>query len=301
MGAHLPYRPPQDYVNKFASDISKDKHAYKFMTRFNADAARWASPSDPPLQEWERAVIDGFYQAEIAHQDYHLGRLLRYLKESGALEDTMVVIAADHGEGHGDHDFFGHSFVVYQELVHVPLAISYPDRFPTGKRINTNVSTRRIFHTILEAVGITPPIDEADPNANVRDLSLISALNGKPDTENGLVFAEAFPPQTFINLIQHRKPELIERLYLNTIRRGIYDGQHKLAVAGDHIEGLFNVNNDPDEIHDVSSQNSDLATMMHSKLHSFVKSAEHFRADGMAFAGVDAEIENHLRALGYIE
>jgi len=46
-----------------------------------------------------------------------------------------VIICADHGEGHGDHDFFGHGFVVYQELVHVPLIIRWPERFPSGKRL----------------------------------------------------------------------------------------------------------------------------------------------------------------------
>src|SRR5690606_10056998 len=131
---------------------------YKFMGRFNADAARWASPVVPPLQDWEHQVIEDFYDAEIAHQDRHLGRLLHALRQSGALDDTMVIIAADHGEGHGDHDFFGHSFVVYQELVHVPLMIHYPERFPAGKKVATNVSTRRLFHTVLDVAGITPPL-----------------------------------------------------------------------------------------------------------------------------------------------
>lgn len=299
MGAHLPYRPPQDYLHRVAPKIKGDKHAYKFMARFNAEASRWASPTEPPLSAEEQAIIDGFYQAEIAYQDYHLGRLLRYLQDADALKDTMVIIAADHGEGHGDHNFFGHSFVVYQELVHVPLVIAYPDHFSAGKRISKTVSTRRIFHTILEAVGVTsPPMDASDPNADVQGLSLARALD---DSKNDFVYAEAFPPQTFVNLIRHRQPHLIDKLHLTQVRRGIYDGTHKLAVVGEQVEGLFDVASDPNELQDVSSHAGEMVDTLQRKLRDFVQTAEHYRADGGAFAEVNPEVEDHLRALGYIE
>ena len=160
MGAHMPYNPPQDFLDRVDPGLKHNRHAYQYVRRFNAEAARWASPTDSPPADWESHALDTFYQAEVAHQDYHLGRLLRYLKDSGALENTMVIICADHGEGHGDHGFFGHGFVVYQELVHVPLLIHYPDHFPAGGRVTTNVSTRRLFHTVLKAAGVKPPLDE---------------------------------------------------------------------------------------------------------------------------------------------
>ena len=124
----------------------------------------------------------------------------------------MVIVAADHGEGHGDHGYKGHSFVVYQELVHVPMMIRYPERFPAGKHITTNVSTRRIFHTVLDVTETVPPLAEDNPNADVKGLSLISSLNGRPDTERGIAYAEAYPPLTLLNTLKPRKPELVEKL-----------------------------------------------------------------------------------------
>lgn len=301
MGAHLPYRPPQDYMERIAPEIRRDKQAYAFMRRFNADAARWASPSEPPLHAWERAVIDGFYDAEIAHQDYHLGRLLRYLREAGVLEDTMVIIAADHGEGHGDHEFFGHGFVVYQELVHVPLVIHYPQRFPQGRRVPTNVSTRRIFHTVLDVAGIKPPLDEADPNADVRGLTLAQAANGQRDTEGSVAFAEAFPPLTFLNVLEHRNPQAIHRLSLTQVRRGIYDGGHKLAVVADRVEGLFDLASDPAETRDVAHTLPERVSQMQQKIGAFVATALRYRADGSAFSGISDTVVENLRALGYID
>jgi uncharacterized sulfatase len=217
------------------------------------------------------------------------------------LEDTLVIVAADHGEGHGDHGFFGHSFVVYQELVHVPLLIRYPDQFPQGARIGKNVSTRRIFHTILDATGITPPLDEADPNADVDGLSLARSLNGKPDKEGGVAFAEAFPPQTVVNLIHNRTPELLERLKLRQVRRGVYAGEQKLALIGESVDGLFDVGNDPTETQNVADDQPDTVRDLQAKVAEFIKTAEHFRADGGAYNKVSAEVEDNLRALGYIE
>ena len=301
MGAHLPYRPPQAYLDRVAPGVRRNAHAYRFMNRFNSEAARWASPTDPPLADWEQQTLYDFYDAEILHQDYHLGRLLAYLKASGALDNTLVMIAADHGESHGDHNFFGHSFVVYQELVHVPLVVHYPDHFPAGKRVQTTVSTRRIFHTALDVTGITPPLAADDPNADVYGLSLARATNGAKDTESGLVFAEAFPPSTFLNVIEHRNPALIERLSLRQVRRGVYDGAHKLAMVADRVEGLYDVARDPAETRDVAAEQPALTRTLQGKIAAFVSSAETQQAEDGAFGDVDDAVMDNLRALGYIE
>lgn len=295
MGTHLPYRPPQDALRRAAPHISRDRAAHRFMRRFNADAARWASPAIPPLKADERAIIEAFYDAEIIDQDAHLGRLLDSLRTSGALDDTLVIIAADHGEGHGDHGFFGHSFVVYQELVHVPLAIHDP-RQPGARRVTTPVSTRRIFHTILHAAGLTPPLDADDPNADVNRLTL--AL---PHTEQDIAFAEAVPPSTFVNLIERRSPALIDTLQLKQTRRAIYQDRYKLALVGESIEGLFDVARDPHEAHDIAAAHASLVGDLHDKARAFVSAAEQYRAGSAAFASASPEMDDHLRALGYIE
>ncbi|MBZ0275556.1 MAG: sulfatase [Anaerolineae bacterium] len=300
MGAHLPYNPPQDYVDRVAPHLRHDRHAYAFMRRFNSDAARWASPPDPALQDWEQQALTDFYDAEIAHQDYHLGRLLNYLRQSGALDHTTVIIAADHGEGHGDHDFFGHGFSVYQELVHVPLMIFDKERFPAGKRVSTNISTRRIFHTVLETAGVQPPLDEADPNADIARLSLRSAVFGA-DTEGDIAFSEAFPPLTFLNVVKHQNPALIERMGLNLTRRTVYSGIHKLVTLNGQIEGLFDLTTDPAETHNIAGEQTTLVAALRRKLDTFVVQTEDQRAEAAAFAEVDAGVVEHLRALGYIE
>lgn len=301
MGAHLPYRPPQDYVDRVSPSLRKDKTAYQFVRHFNATAARWAAPPDTPFADWEQRALLDFYDAEITYQDELLGRFLDGLKRNGILDDTLVIIAADHGESHGDHGFMGHSFVVYQELVHVPLVIRWPDRFPAGKQVQTNVSTRRIFHTVLDAANITPPIDEASPNADVKKLTLAASVNGRPDPERGLAFSEAFPPQTFLNVMRHRSPQLIDTLRLRQIRRGVYMDDHKLATVGDDVEGLFHLPQDPYEVNSVANHHPDLTATLQDNLNEFTRQTVGQRVDMDVFGNVDAEVVEHLRALGYID
>lgn len=289
MGAHLPYRPPRDFLREVAPDVYHDRSAYRWMGRFNADAARWASPTDTPLTDWEAQVLDAFYSAEIAHQDYHLGRLLEAIKQAGALEDSVVIIMADHGEGHGDHDFAGHSFVVYQELVHVPLLIHYPARFSGGRRVTANISTRRLFHTILELAGVV-----AEP------LSLLSVMAGGADVEGNQTFSEAIPPQTMVNLLKRRQPEWIERFGLDRPRRAIYADDMKLVTLGEQIEGVFNIAHDPSERLNLVDQQD--MTPLHQRLAEWVDEASHLHADYQQhIANITDDMLDNLRALGYVD
>lgn len=301
METHTPYYPPSNHLDHVAPNLRGDKRASKFIAHFNADAGDWLSPDDPPLAQWKREALDGYYDAEIAHQDVFLGRLFRYLKKSGALDNTMVIVAADHGEGHGDHGYKGHSFVVFQELVHVPLIIHYPEHFPAAKRVTTNVSTRRLFHTILDIADIKPPLAEDDPNANVAGLSLISSLNGRPDTERGVAYAEAYPPQNLLHIMKSRRPELVEKLYLNQVRRGVYEGDHKLALVGEHVESLFDVANDPAEAYDVASEHPLVVDNLTQKMQHFVTEIQKQRVGTLNHESMSDEVIDNLRALGYFE
>lgn len=300
MGAHTPYRPPQEVLKHIAAELVNDRHSFGFISNFNGDPARWASPIDKPLEDWQDYAIDAFYSAEIAHQDIQVGRLLKTLEQTGQLDNTMVIIAADHGEGHGDHQFFGHGFVVYQELVHVPLIIYYPEKFPS-KRVSHNVSTRRIFHTVLETAGVTPPLSSDDPNADIEGLSLIRATNGRPDPEAGIVYAEAIPPTTFLHVLQHRSPELIDSLRLTQTRRGIYEGDHKLATVGDSVEGLFDIIHDPSEQNDISPSQQTVTDSLKNKVDTFIHATQDQRTHNLPEGEVSEDVADNLRQLGYFE
>ena len=90
------------------------------------------------------------YRAEIAAMDAQLARLLEGFR-SRTDGPKAIIVVADHGEGLGDHGEAQHGNLLYQSVMHVPLLISGP-RVTAGPDA-TPVSTRRVFHTILDWSG----------------------------------------------------------------------------------------------------------------------------------------------------
>ena len=97
MDAHGPYLPPPPFHRLFSE----------------------AQPLDLLRPEPEDRALQ--YDRELSYLDAHLGGLLDWLKDSPAFEDTLVVITSDHGEGFGEHGWWGHNMALYDEEIRVPL------------------------------------------------------------------------------------------------------------------------------------------------------------------------------------
>ncbi|GAB1421024.1 sulfatase [Anaerolineales bacterium] len=298
MGSHLPYQPPSEDLEFISPEIYKSKVARQYMQAFNADASQWLLPPDPAFEDWQAATLDAFYSAEVRAQDRELGRLLDYLEKSGQLADTLVIITADHGEGLGDHGFFGHGFVVNQELVHVPLIIHYPERFQAGF-VPETVSTRRIFHTVLDVLDLIPPIDESDANADVKGLSL---LNQAPTaTQATETLSEAIAPDNFISIVRSRRPDLIQKRQLTMPRRALYQGDYKLMLLGESVEAFYHVGQDPlEEINLMQIYPEEVEKMKIVLLEALARLSAG-GALGATQQMIDPLVLQNLRELGYVD
>jgi arylsulfatase A-like enzyme len=240
MGTHMPYHPPRRYIEQFAPHVLRDRDARNFLQRFNSDVYGWLAPLTGALDEPQKKTLDGMYDAEVAAQDAQLGRFLDQLRQAGRLDNTLVVICADHGEHLGEKQFMGHSLSIYNELIRVPLIVQDPtQQLPQGSVVEAVVSTRRLFHTVLSAAGLA---DEAE-----QQLSLLPQQYQQPLSETDYVFAEAIPPQNVVNLMQRRQPELVRDRACDQPRRAVWIGQHKLIETGDQQVELYDVHQDPQE------------------------------------------------------
>ncbi len=305
METHLPYYPPPKALDKWVPYLRKDREARDFLQQFNLQSYRWVAPMIEPFTEMQEQVLQDVYDAEVAYQDRQLRRVFRYLKRSGQLENTMVVIVSDHGESHGDHDFMGHAFVTYNEIVRVPLMIRYPQGFPAGKRVTQEVSTRRIFHTVLEAAGIE---HEAFGHTN-HDLSLARSVEGpEKEAKDEVVASEAVPPLNFLNVMEMNNPEAIERFRIKKMRRAIYENGRKLMTVDDRPDEFFDVQSDYFETSNLLDnpfgyENDILG--LERKLEDFVLVQEAHRSGTIAGKEQDysnnPELLERLRALGYID
>lgn len=91
------------------------------------------------------------YYGLAAYCDEQVGRLLRYLEESGLRENTLVIFTSDHGQQYFDHGFDNkHTF--YDESWRVPMIFSLPGTLPEGERRQFAMSTD-VTATILAAAG----------------------------------------------------------------------------------------------------------------------------------------------------
>ena len=88
---------------------------------------------------------------------------------------------------------------------------------------------------------------------------------------------------------------------LRRVRRGLYDGVHKLATVGDAVEGVYDTLNDPLEYHDMAADNPKLTGLLRRKLTEFTQSEDDSGPDSPGSSKVDDSIVENLRALGYIE
>src|SRR5262249_5702899 len=95
------------------------------------------------------------YHAEVAYTDAALGALLDRLRAEDALDRTLIVLTADHGESLGEHGEPTHGLFAYDSTIRIPLIVSGPGIDATT--IDASVAHADIAPTILDLVGATIP------------------------------------------------------------------------------------------------------------------------------------------------
>lgn len=131
------------------------------------------------------AYIDR-YDAEILYLDRQLTRLFDHLEATDALDDTLVIVTADHGEAIGEDDFyFAHGHSVGLDQIRVPFGIVGPG-VPAGGVTEIPISTIDVFATVLEWLEIDAPKGSAS-----RSLWNTMRDGSDPELSARPVFAES--------------------------------------------------------------------------------------------------------------
>lgn len=102
------------------------------------------------------AAMREAYATRLRYLDGQLRQLFTQLEQRGRRKSTFVFISSDHGEGFGEHGWFGHGSHLHQEAIWVPLLVQGPD-LPQGVRIAEPVQNLDIFPTTLDLLGLAPP------------------------------------------------------------------------------------------------------------------------------------------------
>ncbi|MEM9585790.1 MAG: sulfatase [Planctomycetota bacterium] len=96
------------------------------------------------------------YLYEIQWFDSHLVRMLDHLESTGQLKNTLVIVTSDNGM-----PFPRAKANLYEFGIHMPLAISWPQRFRGGKQTSALVNLIDLTATIYDATAVDPPGGES--------------------------------------------------------------------------------------------------------------------------------------------
>ena len=176
------------------------------------------------------------YLKIVSSVDRELGRLFKALKDRQLLENTMVVITADHGDEFGDHGHRFHGKTLYDEMVKVPLVIYSPQY--NGREVSEVFSHLDVAPTILSHLGL-----KREDRFMGHDWD--QELREQRTLEGSQAFFEVLPDSNYAH-------------HLVGIRRG----NHKLIAHVDR--GAFEhyqLNDDPKELKNLAltSTDSDLS------------------------------------------
>lgn len=225
-------RKAEDVTDPFLSWLMKqgDNPFFAWVHYFDPH-----TPYDPPDEYRKNEDYKdkdekqkSLYKGEIEYVDSEIGRIVEVLQDKMLMDDTIIVITADHGESLGEHDYYyDHGRFLYEPSLHIPLIIYSPNlKNYADNDIEQTVSTIDFAPTILDMLDITPP-------NYMEGESLLPVISGKEHLP--YIYCETYEENW----------ELI----------GILSDNWKLInnKINNDIE-LYNLSDDPGEVNDLSGK-----------------------------------------------
>jgi arylsulfatase A-like enzyme len=157
--------------------------------------------------------------------DDNVGRLLKHLKESGKLDNTLIIMTSDHGDLCYEHDR-NNKGNPFEGSARVPMILRQPKRIAAGQVYDQAMGTVDLTPTVMGLLNLP-----GDPEDQGRDLSALLADVSQTtyDAEN--------PPVTFLRSAGSSTPWV-----------AAVDARYKLVVSEHDVPWLFDRETDPDEL-----------------------------------------------------
>lgn len=221
---HGPYLPPPPWDTAYYQGDPRDP-AHTSM----AGAQNIASYLKPSLEGITDAdYVLAQYAGEVSYVDDQVGRLYAWLEQQGRLDDTLIIVVADHGESlAGEHGvWFNHGDDLYEPSTWIPWAM----RLPGGQRAGTVVSRPAeltdLAPTVYELLGLPAP-------DTVTGQSLVPAFDGGEHR----AFARGMCFDRPVNLELRQAGEITQPTYriaaLRTADTRFVDHEHD-SMASEH-------------------------------------------------------------------
>ena len=202
-------------------------------------------------------------------------RLVERLKSLGLYGDTLLIVTSDHGEAFGEKGLLEHNVSVYQNQVHVPLIVKYPNS-EEGRTIREVVSQIDVVPTVFAALGIGT--EATLPGTRLGDV-------GRADGR--LVFSDHFLCPT----VYMANPEFTRR------ETAVVTGSLKFVESPARMGELYDLSEDPDERNDLYRQGHPAVARLRQALADWEESTPR---QVTAPAKLDKKALERLKSLGYV-
>lgn len=265
---HFPYDPPQEFqrfVPPYKPHLLEPSHAN--IVGINTHR----------IQATQEQIdyIRSFYDANILFADHIAEQLFQALQERGLTEKSIIIVTSDHGEAFMEHGKMLHSSTVFDEMLHVPFLIHFPERAKVPpKRISHIASLLDVAPTLLDIYGVQAPPE--------------------------------FAGASLAPVIMHNMP--VNDVIYAEIAEGdktVRDTTYKYILSPEYGELLFRILDDPREQQNVINELSVIASYYRQLLRDIIQAipstGDAATRQHVDITTLDDETLQHLKELGYVQ
>jgi len=249
---HTPYMPPPPFDRMFYTGDPRDPRNAGMDRVWTDEAFRHY------FAEWMPGVTDiefprSQYDGAVAYCDASLAPVFTMLEQRGLMEETLIVVTADHGEELDEHGMWFDHHGLYDTNLHIPLIMVCPERLAAGKRLKGMVRNFDIAPTILELAGC----GEAAVENAMEGTSVVPALDGRGPAK------------------------VCDAIYMTECawmrKRGVRTRRHKLILAretdyyGNPDLELYDLQADPGEQHNLADEQPAVVRRLQGMLDAWLQ------------------------------
>ncbi|HOJ75371.1 MAG TPA: arylsulfatase [Phycisphaerae bacterium] len=238
---HSPYDPPERFMRLYEDADVPPAAIGDWAERHNVtpkpnDFTIWRGNVGPEVARHSRRA----YYGSVSFVDEQIGRILQTLEARGWMDNTLILFTSDHGDMLGDHYLWRKTYA-YEGSARVPMLIRWPRSVdaPRGQVLTQPVELRDVLPTFLDAAGV--PVAEG----NFDGRSMLELIRGRAENWRrwiDLEHGQQYPDAGWWTALT--------------------DGEVKYIFYGsDGREQLFDLKNDPSELHDLSADGRYAATL----------------------------------------
>ena len=267
---HDSYDPPR----QFRPEMTADPGNENVGTRDGMKVLKGSAASPEPEQ---LARLLSLYDGEVAYTDWAFGQFVEELRQRGLYESSLIIFMSDHGEEFFEHGSWLHGHTLHSELIDVPLMLRFPNALHAGTRVAAPVQQVDLIPTLVEYLGLEAP-------SGLEGRSLLTHVGA----ESGR--GEGAKPEPVVSYLENRWVSIVLGNWKLIARpKG---GKLKRRALYDRIR-------DPQETRNLAAERPVLAGFLSFSI------AKHFltqqRQLASAKADIDREMEERLKALGYLD